>query len=167
MNPFTSKHMTMAKSKGASAIKKCSPLKKITVRPKETEIEKTANYDKGVKTYAANKAKMKDDKGINVNQTTGMASARPYEKKFVPSSKSNQRASIIGGDNKTVGQSKGYDKYSEKNLRKKFVADSTDTMNRRNANANFYNVQAGKKKVLTEADKKSLVGLNKAKVVSR
>jgi hypothetical protein len=167
MNPFTSKHMTMAKSKGASAAKKCSPLKKIIVKPKDTEIEKTANYDKGVKRYAANKTKMKGDTGIDVNQTTGVASAKPYEKKYVPSSKSNPRASIISGANKTVGQSKGYDKYSEKNLRKKFVADSTDTMKRRNANANFYNVQAGKKKDLTEEDKKSLVGLNKAKVVRR
>jgi hypothetical protein len=44
------------------------------------------------------------------------------------------------------------------------VKDSTDTMDRRNKNANYYNVTSGSKKNLSDADKKGLVSQKKGRL---
>ena len=64
-------------------------------------IELTERYTKGVKKYKEQRNKGNVDSSLNVDATTGFATAKPYEKKFVPN-KVTKGASIIGGDNKSV-----------------------------------------------------------------
>lgn len=171
MNPFTSKHMTMAKSKGASAIKKCSPLKKVApprVVPKaaqdSTKIELTKRYTEGVDRLKANRKAQAGRTDINVNQTTGVASAKPYEKKYVKG-KPGSYDRIVDGSNKVVGQAKVPVKGrpgSNEALYRQYKKDSTENQMQRHRTADFYNLTAGKKKTMTEADKKTLMGLGKA-----
>lgn len=66
---------------------------------------------------------------------------------------------IIDGKGKSI---KVANKGNEQ-LYREYKRDSTNTMNMRNKNANFYNVQTGTKKNLTSSDKKILVNLKKAK----
>ena len=176
MNPFTSKHMTMAKSKGASAAKKCSPLKKVApprVVPKaaqdSTKIELTKRYTEGVDRLKKNRPAHADRRDINVNQTTGVASARPYEKRYIKG-KPGSYDRIADGSNKVVGQAKSAKKNnpgSNEDLYRQYKKDSTSTMNSRNRNADFYNLTSGNKKVMTEEDKKTLIKLGKAVKVNR
>ena len=106
-------------------------------------IELTERYSKGKKKYEEQRKKGNVDSGLNVDVTTGFATAKPYEKKFVPN-KVTKGASIIGGDNKATATASSYGQGREvENLRKKFVSDSTSTMNRRNRNAEFYNANSG------------------------
>ena len=91
-----------------------------------------------------------DMQGISIDPKTGKASAKQYEKKFVPGGKGTGRSSamVVDGSGKTskvASTSKGAD-YGNEALYKEFKKDSTATMNARNANARFYNVQAGKEK---------------------
>jgi hypothetical protein len=89
-----------------------------------------------------------DSQGIKVDPTTGKAGAKAYEKKY-KAGKPGQKDRVLDSKGKIVKEAKTPTKSGEKNnaeLRKEFVRDSTNTMNSRNRNARFYNVQAGKEK---------------------
>lgn len=107
----------------------------------DSNVELTPKYTKGKRKYEEQRQKGNVDSGLNVDVTTGTATARPYEKKFV-ANKTTRGASVIGGDNKTTATASRYGKEVE-NLRAGFVSDSTNTMNRRNRNAEFYNASSG------------------------
>jgi hypothetical protein len=100
--------------------------------------------------------------GLNISN--GKATAKPYEKRFIAADKNRSDALIVDSGNKTVKKSVTGSQSSRENLRKEFVRDSTDTMQRRNNNANYYNVTSGSKKDLTDKDKKDLLKLGKAKL---
>ena len=134
-----------------------SPMK----QESDPEYTKTG-YDKVTKIRENLKNKnsrsnMEKQQGVSIDPATGKASAKPYEKSYSPGKKGQQDA-IVSGDKKTVKSSsitKGVD-FGKKELRKEFVRDSTDTMNRRTRNANAINVSAGKKKNLSKADLESM-----------
>jgi hypothetical protein len=133
--------------------------------PLKQEIELTKKYDTGKKKLAENRAKGATPSGLNINKSTGEAVAKPYEKKFVENKKTGG-ASIIGGDNKTTATASSYGQGSEVGkLRKKFVSDSTSTMNARNRAAEFYNATSGgtSPDKLNTRQKGSLVKIGKAK----
>lgn len=109
----------------------------------------------------ANEKKGKVVSGIDVKD--GVAKAKPYEKKFVDASKGRTNAVITDSNNKTIASSKEGSKKSVAELRRSYVKDSTDTMNRRNSNANYYNLTSGSKKELTSKDKKDLLRGGKIK----
>lgn len=109
----------------------------------------------------SNEKKGKVVSGIDVKD--GVAKAKPYEKKFVDASKGRTNAVITDSNNKTIASSKEGSKKSVAELRRSYVKDSTDTMNRRNSNANYYNLTSGSKKELTSKDKKDLLRGGKIK----
>jgi len=133
--------------------------------PLKQQIETTDKYEAGKKKLAANRLKGANPGGLNINTATGEASVKPYEKKFVENKKTGQ-AHIVGGNNKTVASASKYgnDK-AVKDLRQKFVSDSTDTMNRRNRNAQLYNATSGgtTPSNLSAGQVASLITLGKAK----
>jgi hypothetical protein len=108
-------------------------------------------------------ADKKDSQGIQVDPTTGKATARPYEKKFlggeaessnkkVPTGKSTN-ARIVDGKGKLVKEAKKGQtarRMSNEDLYREYKSDSTNTMAARNKYARFYNVQAGKEKPTAE-----------------
>ena len=146
--------------KAGGKIKKA--LRGIKVTP-SSEVEYTKKYSSSKKKYEENEKKGLTPTGINVSK--GSATAKPYEKKFIKSDSARTSAVIVdssGKKVKTATTNKGSD-YGNKMLYREYKRDSTDTMNRRNKNANFYNVQTGTKKNLTSSDKKTLVNLKKAK----
>jgi hypothetical protein len=109
---------------------------------------KGAASRKKVLASASKRAGEKDPQGIKVDPTTGKAEAKAYEKKY-KAGKPGQKDRVLDSKGKIVKEAKTPTKSGEKNnaeLRKEFVRDSTNTMNSRNRNARFYNVQAGKEK---------------------
>jgi hypothetical protein len=100
--------------------------------------------------------------GVEVSPT-GTATAKPYEKKFVPATAKRTRSMIIDAKGKVVkaAESSIGPKTANKNLYREYQRDSTNTMDRRNRNANFRNINVGSKKELSDSDKKSLLGLKK------
>jgi hypothetical protein len=133
--------------------------------PLKQEIELTKKYEVGKKKLAENRAKGNTPDGLNINVRSGMATAKPYEKKFVENKKTGG-ASIIGGDNKTVATATRYGGGREVNeLRKAYVKDSTQTMHARKSRAEFYNATSGGTSPdnLNTRQKKALVEIGKAK----
>jgi hypothetical protein len=135
------------------------------------DIEYTKRFSESKKTIEANEKKGLTPKGVNVSK--GSATAKPYEKKFlggraessnkkIPTDQKRTKAIIVDGKGKSV---KVANKGNEQ-LYREYKRDSTNTMNMRNKNANFYNVQTGAKKNMTNSDKKILVDLKKAKFSS-
>ena len=122
----------------------------------------TSRYEKVQTNQAKNEKAGKVPAGLNVSD--GKATAKPYEKRFIPADKNRSDALIVDSGNKTVKKSVTGSQKSREDLRTSFVKDSTDTMQRRNSNSNFYNVASGSKKDLSESDKKSLISLGKAKI---
>ena len=111
--------------------------------PLRQEIELTEKYEKGKKIREKNRAADKNPGGLNVNKATAEAAAKTYEKKFVENKRTGG-ASIIDGKGKTIATASSYGGGREvEALRKKFVKDSTDTMNRRGNNAEYYNAAGG------------------------
>lgn len=102
--------------------------------------------------------------GVKVS-ASGTSSAKPYEKKFVAADGKRTKASIIDSSGKTVktADSKSGVKTGNERLYKEFKRDSTDTMNRRSRNANFRDVNTGKKENLSASDLKTLKDLGKIK----
>lgn len=100
--------------------------------------------------------------GIKVS-TTGTSSAKPYEKKFIPADSKRTRAMIVDGKGSKVKESKGVTRKSNEQLYREYKRDSTNTMDRRNRNANFRNISTGKKDNLSAADLKTLKSLDKIK----
>lgn len=136
--------------------------------PLRQEIETTEKYEKGKKKLAENRTKGAMPSGLNINKVTGVAAAKPYEKKFVKNTMTGG-ASIMGGDGKTMATASSYGQGRETEaLRKRFVSDSTNTMNRRKAQAEFYNATSGGTKPdnLNTKQKSSLIKIGKAKKAS-
>jgi hypothetical protein len=102
-------------------------------------------------------------KGVTVSK--GNASAKPYEKKFIPADGKRTAAVIVDGKGNTVKKatSRVGQKTANERLYREFKRDSTNTMNSRNANANFRNISVGAKKNLTAKDKDTLSSLGKIK----
>jgi hypothetical protein len=125
-----------------------------------------------------NKKFTESSKKINANVKSGAleksgvvskdskATVKPYEKKFIPADKGRTYALVVDGKGstvKTANKKLGSDT-ANKRLYKEFQRDSTDTMNRRNANLNFVKVNTGKKESLTTKDVNSLKDMGKIKV---
>lgn len=127
----------------------------------EAPFSLTSRFSKVKNTQDNNEKSGKTPSGLDVKD--GVAKAKPYEKKFIPASDKRSNASIVDGGGKTTKTSISGSKKSREDLRTSFVKDSTDTMDRRNKNANYYNITSGSKKVLTDAEKKALVKQGKAK----
>ena len=100
-------------------------------------------------------ANKNDIQGIQIDPTTGKATARPYGKKFIggKAESSNEKvptgestnAKIIDVNGKLVKEArKTVSLTSNEDLYKEHERDSTYTMSSRNNYARFYNVQAGK-----------------------
>jgi hypothetical protein len=100
--------------------------------------------------------------GVKVS-TTGTATAKPYEKKFIPADSKRTRAMIVDGKGSKVKEAKGVTRKSNEELYREYKRDSTYTMDRRNRNANFRNINTGKKENLSAADLKTLKNLDKIK----
>ena len=132
--------------------------------PLKQGIELTEKYTKGKKTLKTQREKGNVDSGLNVDKTTGMATAKPYEKSFVPATSKSQQAHIVSGDKKTVASASTYGGGSEK-LRREFTSDSASTMNRRNRSAELYNATSGgtSPDKLSNSQTASLVKIGKAK----
>lgn len=122
----------------------------------------TDSWQKTKNVQDANEKKGKTTPGIEVKD--GVAKAKPYEKKYIPASDKRTNAVITDGKNNIINSSKEGSKKSISNLRNTYVKDSTETMNRRNNNANYYNLTSGSKKQLTNLDKKSLLKTGKARL---
>jgi hypothetical protein len=123
-----------------------------------------ANFEY-TKKYADSKKKIEKNPvpaGIKVS-ATGTSSAKPYEKKFIPADSKRTRAMIVDGKGSKVKESKGVTRKSNDQLYREYKRDSTDTMDRRNRNANFRNISTGKKDNLSAADLKTLKSLDKIK----
>lgn len=128
----------------------------------EAEFSLTSRYDKAKKTQDTNEKMSKTPSGLDVKD--GKATVKPYEKKFIPASDKKSNAAIVDSKNKTIKTSTTGSQGSRENLRREFVRDSTDTMQRREKNANYYNVTSGSKKVLSDADKKGLLSQKKGRL---
>jgi hypothetical protein len=132
------------------------------------DIELTKDYDKGKKKMAEARAKHKNTgpgQGINIDPKSGVATAMPYNKKFIKGGKF-QNAKIVSEDGKKVkvAPNTGDRRTQNESLYNEYKKDSTMTMNSRNRNANFYNVTGGGKspESFSEADKEMMVRLGKA-----
>lgn len=128
----------------------------------EAKFSLTPKFDKVKKTQDANEKSGRVQPGINTKD--GVAKAKPYEKKFIPASDKRSNASVVDGAGKTIKTSTSGSEKSREDLRRSYVKDSTDTMDRRNKNADYFNVTSGSKKNLSSSDKKSLVSLGKGKL---
>jgi hypothetical protein len=139
----------------------------MAIKRPDTPLAETPNAEFSyTKKFSESKKKIEKAsaaKGITVSNNT--ASAKPYEKKFIPADKKRTNAIIVDGNGKTVksANSKIGSRASNEKLYKEFKRDSTDTMKRRERNANFRNVNTGSKKNLTASDLKSLKDLGKIK----
>ena len=132
--------------------------------PLRQDVEPTEKYIKGKKKYKENVEKGLVHGGITVDPATGFATAKKYEKRFLKKPK-GAGAVIIGGDNKTVASATDYGQGREvEELQRRFTKDSTNTMNQRNASAEFYNANSGgtKWENLTAKQKQILLSLGKA-----
>jgi len=115
----------------------------------EANFSLTSKFDRAKKVQDTNEKSGYAPSGLNVKD--GVAKAKPYEKKFIPASSKKSDASIVDGGGKTTKTSITGSKKSREDLRASFVKDSTDTMDRRNKNANFYNLTSGSKKSLSDS----------------
>lgn len=128
----------------------------------EANFSYTQRFEKAKSNQDKNESQGKVTPGIKASK--GVATVKPYEKKFIPASKERGNASIVDEGGKTIKTSTTGSQKSRDDLRTSFVRDSTDTMKRREKNANYFNITSGSKKVLADADKKTLVKMGKAKI---
>jgi hypothetical protein len=143
----------------------CSPMK----QEPETEIELTRKFDTGKEKMAKARkavgkvADLKATQGINVDIATGSATAKSYEKKYIPGDMAKGvRAKIISGEGKLVKEAKlGEDA----KLKKEFERAKTFTAKTRGTNASQYNITSGAKSTnkATEREKQMLINIGKAK----
>jgi hypothetical protein len=134
------------------------------VLPKKTEVTYTKKFTESAKKIDANVKSGALSKS-GVVSSNNKATVKPYEKKFIPAGKGNTYAKIVDGQGKLVktADSKVGANTSNERLKKEFQRDSTNTMNRREANLNFVKVNTGDKKMLTAKDLQSLRDLSKIK----
>jgi hypothetical protein len=78
----------------------------------------------------------KGDMGLQRNAQSGDFEPRGYEKRIVESGTDYH---LVGGDNKTIKSVKKSDKKGYQKMLREHLGDSTETMNRRAANANAIN----------------------------
>lgn len=134
----------------------------------DTPLAETPNAEFSyTKKYSESKKKIEKapaTSGVKVS-SSGTSSAKPYEKRFIPADKKRTNAIIVDSNGRTVksADSKIGSRASNEKLYKEFKRDSTDTMKRRERNANFRDVNTGAKKNLTASDLKSLKDLGKIK----
>ena len=126
----------------------------------EAEFSLTSKYDRAKKVQDANEKKGLGYPGLDIKN--GVATPKPYDKKFIAANDKRSNSVVVDSKNKIIKTSTSGSQGSRENLRKEFVKDSTDTMQRRGKNANYYNVTSGSKKELSAADKKSLLAQKKA-----
>jgi hypothetical protein len=100
-------------------------------------------------------------KGVTVSD--GTATAKPYEKKFIPATGKRTRALIVDSKGSKVKEAKGVTRRSNTQLYREYQRDSTDTMDRRNRIANLRNISVGSKRELNASDRKTLSTLGKIK----
>lgn len=131
--------------------------------PLRQDVEPTEKYIKGKKKYQQNAEKGFVGNGISVDPATGIATAKPYEKRIVKNSTGG--VFIVGGDNETIASARNYGQGREvEQLQKRFTADSTNTMKQRNESAEFWNANSGgtKWENLSPRQKQWLSSLGKA-----
>ena len=124
----------------------------------EANFEYTKKYSERKKIIEKNPAQS----GVKVS-SSGTATAKPYEKKFIPADNKRTRAMVVDSKGGKVKESKGVTRKANEQLYREYKKDSTDTMDRRNRNANFRNVNTGVKKELSSSDRKMLANLGKIK----
>jgi hypothetical protein len=125
-----------------------------------------ANFEY-TKKYADSKKKIEKNpapSGVKVS-TTGASSAKPYEKKFIPATSKRTNAIIVDGKGKKVKEASTAvgSRRSNDQLYREYKRDSTNTMDRRNRNANIRNISVGAKKELSASDLKILKTSGKIK----
>jgi hypothetical protein len=127
----------------------------------EANFSLTSRFSKIKSNQDANEKRGATTSGLNISN--GKATVKPYEKKFISASDKRGNASIVDGGGKTIKTSITGSKLSAKELQADYKKDSTDTIQRREKNANYYNITSGSKKNLTDAEIKELIKLGKAK----
>lgn len=102
-------------------------------------------------------------KGITVSD--GTATAKPYEKKFIPATSKRTNAIIVDSKGKKVKEASTAvgSRRSNNQLYMEYKRDSTNTMDRRNRIANLRNISVGSKRELNASDRKTLSTLGKIK----
>ena len=146
--------------------------------PIKQEFDLTARYEAGKKKLQnqigqAGTAEAFKSAGIIIDPKTNVAKAAPYPKKFVGGEKeSNSKvptgprtnAFIQDGNGRATVTANREQGRSNEELYKQFKADSTNTMNMRNRNANLYNLSGGGKapEKWNAEDLKTMRGLGKA-----
>jgi hypothetical protein len=146
-----------------------SPMKQGDPKKPETKIELTDKFNTGkVKMEEARKtpgkiADIEATQGIKVDPTSGGATAKSYEKKFIPGDMSKGvRAKIVSGAGKLIKEAKiGEDA----KLKKEFERAKSFTSKARETNASQYNITGGAKSTnkATEREKQMLINTGKAR----
>ena len=160
---FNGKMPSLPPKKGSTSTKTKPTAKRVPARvpakdsPMKQELTREGAESRA-KVLATEKKRMKaKDDGIVLDPKSGVASAKPYPKKFlggeaessnkkVPTGK-RTNAMIVDGSGQMVkeakrGQKKSF--LSNEDLYREYKRDSINTMNSRNKEARFYNVQSGK-----------------------
>jgi hypothetical protein len=147
----------------------CSPMKQEKPKKPETNIELTDRYSAGKEKMAkaintpGKIADIEATQGIKVDAPTGAATAKSYEKKYIPGDMAKGiRAKIVSGAGELVKEAKlGEDA----KLKKEFERAKAFTSKAREANKTQYNITSGAKSTnkATEKEKQILINLGKAK----
>jgi len=134
----------------------------------ENKLELTKKYDDGKEAIKKNvmstPGNTKEDnvQGISIKKEEMKATPKIFVRKVIKSGGDNGTTKILSSDGKSVK----YEGRSNMKATQDAVtlndSQTKDTNNRREYNANNYNVQSGAKKKLTVNDVQSLVGLGKA-----
>jgi hypothetical protein len=130
----------------------------------QTDIELTNKYTRGRQTLATRRQEGNTPSGLNVDSKTGFASAKGYEKKIVTQPSGDTL--IVDSSGKTIESAKAnkFNSTAVDALKKKYEKEKTSTGKYRHNNSEFYNANSGgtSPDILSESQKKSLVGLGKA-----
>lgn len=150
-----------------SPMKQTDPNKKPSV-----EIELTDKFNTGMskmKTARNTPGKIADieaTQGIKVDQATGAATTKAFEKKYIPGDMAKGvRAKIVSGTGQLIKEAKVGE---DEKLKKEFERAKSYTTRAREKNASQYNITSGAKSTnkATEKEKQILINLGKAKKVN-
>lgn len=139
---------------------------KKTVSKDDYDIELTNKYTDSKKKMEENVAKkastsgtMYDkNQGISVDKESMKATPKKFLRKVIKSGGENGLTKILSDDGKTVKYQGRSNMKATKDALKNNAKQSSDTNERREYNANFYNISSGAKKDLDKEDKDKLVG---------
>lgn len=151
----------------------CSPTKQENNKGKKpaTEIELTDKFNTGLSKMKAARntpGKISDieaTQGIKVDAISGGATAKSYEKKYIPGDMSKGiRSKIVSGAGQLIKEAKVGE---DAKLKKEFERSKSYTSGAREKNASQYNITGGAKSTnkATEKEKQILINLGKAKKV--